>query len=154
VIVSRVLGVLAVMAIGTAAVQTWRLDRLQRDLAQAERQRAEDMREAERQARRSVEVIADDTHRALARARADAAAARSAADGLRDAASAAAAACTSTGIAAGSETTGSSGVVLADVLGSAAARAIELAAALDAAHVAGAGCQRAYDQVTSPQGRP
>lgn len=145
---TRALAVALALALLAAGAQTWRLHALQRDVARAELERAEAAREAERLARRSMETIADETDRTLARARADAAAARSAADGLRVAAASAGAACRDAGPAAPGAPASAAGLVLADVLGRAAERAAELAAAADAAHAAGSACERAYGAVT------
>lgn len=126
-----------------AAAQTWRLAALQRDVARADLERATQIQEAERLARRAVETIADDTYRDLERARADAVTASAAVERLRRAASDAASAAPSPAPAGPAAEPAS--LVLADVLGRAAARAGELAAAFDAAHAAGRGCERAYD---------
>ena len=150
-IVARVAAIVAAGALAGGGLPTWRLLALQSEGARSARLRAVAMAAAERQARRSVEVVADETHRALARARADASAARDALDGLRDAA-ATAGACPGPSASPGGASAPAAGVVLADVLGSAAGRAVELAAALDAAHAAGTGCQQAFDAVTGRDG--
>jgi len=82
---------------------------------------------------------------ALASARADADAAALAAGRLRNAArNAASRACSATPASPGAAASAPA-VVLADVLSSADARAGELAAAVDAARVAGIACERAYE---------
>lgn len=113
----------------------------------------EDARTKEQRRADAVQEIADHAHAQLAAARADAGRARAAADRLRRAADAYAAAVCG-GAAADSTSTASSapatgpGLVLADLFGRADARAGELAAAFDAAHAAGAACERAYDALT------
>lgn len=126
----RALVILLALAVATAGVQTWRLHRLQASVAQAEHDRAEQTREAERLAGRKLETIANETHTQVTRARVDAAADAPATPG-------------------GEAATGP-GLVLADVLSSAAGRAVDLAAALDEARTAGIACERAYDAVITP----
>lgn len=106
----------------------------------------------ERDARRTVEAIANDTHKKLVRARANAADALDALAGLRSAANAAGAECAAPSAAAAGHAASAPGLVLADVLGRTGGRATELAAALDEAHAAGAACERAYNAVM--QGQP
>lgn len=92
-----------------------------------------------------------------AAARRDAAAADAQRPGLLDAAAAAARACGGAddpAAAAGGQTATAAGHVLADVLSRADARAGELAAALDAARLAGQLCERAYSALINPQEPP
>lgn len=82
---------------------------------------------------------------ALAQARADADGAALAADRLRSAARNAASRACSAAPAGPGAAASAPAVVLADVLQSADSRAGELAAAVDAARVAGIACERAYE---------
>lgn len=105
---------------------------------------SETARETERLAAKRITRIANETDVALARARTDAVGARHALDSLRDAATQASANC-AVRIAPTSPPASDTTVVLANVLVSAAGRAVELAAALDAATAAGQACERVVD---------
>lgn len=116
--------------------------------AQAER------REVEQARQRAHHQVITDAQAQIDIERRDAGAARRAADGLRTAAAAAAARCGAapghTPVTGDSPPAASAGLVLADVLGSADARAGELAEALGAARAAGQACERAYDALRRP----
>jgi hypothetical protein len=125
--------------------------------ADGARQASEAFRAEEIRRTAAHQEIVDAATTAKARAQRDAAAARAALGSLRDTAGAAAArACPATGdpAAAGSGPPAEpAALVLADVLSSAADRAVELAAAADAAHAAGSACERAY-QALIPASAP
>lgn len=141
------------LALGWGAWQRHQVRAMAAQQAHEAQRTAERTLSIERANTASLETIANDTHTQMRRARADAAAARDAVAGLQLAAQAAAAAgCTAAPAAAASSAAGGAGVVLADVLGGAAGRAAELAAALDQAHAAGTACERAYDAVRRPPG--
>ncbi len=124
--------------------------------ADGARQASENFRAEETRRIAEHQEIVDAAITAQARALRDAAAARVAAGGLRDAARAAAArTCAATGnpaAATGGQASAPADLVLADVLSSAADRAVELAAAADVAHAAGSACERAYGALTGPAG--
>lgn len=143
--IARALALALALALAAAGLQSWRLASLRDEVAQAERNRAEALRLAELAAQRRVEGIARETNTRLARARADADGARAELDRLRLAAADTAA--TASPATAGEAATGP-GLVLADVLSGAAGRAVELAAALDAARTAGTACERSFDALT------
>ena len=112
-------------------------------------------RERQREAdwNRDYREIADDAQEQIDRARADAARAARAADGLRAAAQAAARACRGAGEGAAAAEGGASaadaGLVFADVLGGMDARGRELAALADERGAAGAACERAHESLTT-----
>jgi hypothetical protein len=116
-------------------------------------QAAEDKIDAER--RRKTKENDDATATAISRAAADAASARTAADGLRQRVAALVAAARrapgANPIPAGSSAPAGDPIgVLADVLGRCDARAGLLADYADRAHAAGESCVRAYEALTEP----
>ena len=162
--------VAAMFGAATAVRQTVRLHTAQGELATTrtalateQRDRAQDRAAAAEAAASAVaaaraeeqrrvaahQEIAHDAQNDAARARAGAAAAGAAARSLRERAAALAARCSApagdTAAAAGSPPAAGAGLVLADVLGRADARAGDLAEAYTAARIAGLTCERAYD---------
>lgn len=116
-------------------------------LADVEAARAEEQRRAQAQAE-----IANDATKQADAARADAAAANTAADGLRARVAqlvAAARASRNPAVASASAAAGDPLDVLANVLTRADRRAGDLAAYADSARVAGTACERAYDSLTA-----
>jgi hypothetical protein len=101
----------------------------------------------------ATQEIAHEAQTQIDQARADAATAAVVADGLRRAAGAAAtrgcAAPSNPAAAPAGPPDPAAGLVLADVLGRADQAAGELAAAADAAHAAGAACERAYGALST-----
>lgn len=169
----RILLVLAVAGAGWWAHGRWHaaeLAELRAEVAQAKaahavnratwaegaRQASEAFRAEETRRAAAHQEIVDAATTAQARALRDAAAARVAAGGLRDAARAAAArSCVTAGnpaAASGGTPAEPASLVLPYVLSSAADRAVELAAAADAAHAAGSACELAYGALTGPAG--
>jgi hypothetical protein len=152
---------LACIALGAVAGwQTWNLHSLQADVAEARATQAEAVRMAERRARdtetrtaRAVETIAHDARKTRTQIDADAADARRAGDGLRihTAARTACGAAPPAGAASRGDAADHADMVPADMLTRAVDAAVELAAAADRAHAAGAACQAAYAAVTSAQ---
>lgn len=122
-------------------------------IEQDARKAIEQQRHAEARAAEEVERIARESHEALERSRADADAARTAADGLRRQLAAylaaARAGAAHPGPAAPGAPAGDPIGVLADVLERADRRAGVLAEFADRAHAAGIACERAYDALTS-----
>lgn len=92
----------------------------------------------------------DAEHLARRAAQRDAAAARAAADGLRQRAADYAALSCGAASAPGGPPADDRAGVLADLLGRAAARADELAGQADAARIAGQLCERAYESLRQP----
>ena len=153
-----VLAGLLVIALAGAGWQSVRLHAAEHDLRDLQLALAQAQAEAERVARaeetrRAAAITEVQTHarRQIARAQADAAGARAAADSLRQRAAeyASAAAC-DPAAATGGDAAPGPGLVLADLLGRAADRAVELAAAADQARAAGDACQRAYNALMPP----
>ncbi|MGC4075460.1 MAG: DUF2514 family protein [Rubrivivax sp.] len=156
---------IAGLLLAALGAQTVRLSGAHRDVEAARRLHAEHLaaderatREAEQAARfeesrrtAAHREIADEAQRMAARGRADSAAADDAARRVRDRAEQLAAACPSAGDptpAAGSAPAAGPGLVLADMLRRADARAGELARYADEARIAGLACERAYDSLT------
>jgi hypothetical protein len=119
--------------------------------AEASRAASERTRQIKADRNTAIQETAHAARTAIVQAQADAATARAAAGRLRDAAHAAAArACSDTSnptAAGGSPPTAGTGLVLAELLGSADEVAGELAAALDRARIAGLACERSYDSL-------
>lgn len=134
----------------SAAGARWqsRWDRQSAELKHARAVAAEQLRIEEQRRHDAVEGIRNDAQRKIEQAQADAASAVAAADSMRQQAKRLAARtgqCSSSASAThGSETAGSPGMVLADVLARADEAAGELAAAYDRARVAGVACEQAY----------
>ena len=127
-------------------------------LAEAKAKAIELVREEEQRRQAAIDGVRQHAEQQIARAEADAAAADAAADSLREQAkrlAARASQCTShpTATQSGKATT-EPGVVLADVLGRADARAGELAAAYDRSRAAGLACERAYDALLAGRVNP
>jgi hypothetical protein len=121
----------------------------QQRLAAAAVQAATDAARAEESRRvMRLQEAQDAEHLARQAAQRDAAAARAAADSLRQRAADFAALPSDAASAAGCPATDDRARVLADLLGRAAARADELAGAADSARLAGQLCERAYDALT------
>lgn len=133
-----------------ATKQAWADERARLHEAAANAERAARQQEKDRDD--AQRKIVAEAQRAAARSREDAAAAAAAGVGLRERAAALAARCGGAGpdsaAAAGGPAASAPGVVLADVLGRADARAVELAAAADATRTAGLACERAYDSLS------
>lgn len=115
-------------------------------------------REEEQRRQASIDKVRDDAEKQIARAESDALAARDAADGVLEQAkrlAARAGKCPSNTSASQSGTPAAEpGVVLADVLGRADARAGELAAAYDRSRAAGLACEMAYDALLAGRVEP
>lgn len=113
-------------------------------------------RAVEQQRITSIEEITNNASKEIESAKADAAAANSTADRLRNQAArlaATASHCSDhSGITTGGKTTTSAGDVLSDVLSRADKRAGELAAAYDQSRAAGLACERAYDTLINSDG--
>ena len=149
---------LACIALGAVAgAQTWRLHSLQTQAAEDRATQAEAERFAERRDRdnetrtaRAVEKAAHDARPRIAQIEADVADLRRAGDGLRIHATArtACGAAPPAGAASRGAAAGHADLVPADMLTRAVDAAVELAAAADRAHAAGAACQAAYAAVT------
>lgn len=108
----------------------------------------------------ALQEIVDDATQTRDRAAADAAGARAALDRLRRAAVAAATTSPDTGAgpadpaaAASCPAAAGPGLVLSDVLGGVAGRAVELGAAFDQSRAAGLACERAYDALTRAESK-
>lgn len=133
----------------------WRLGARLADLQRAHAEQAQraqaDARAEELRRVAAHQEIANVASLARARADDDRRAADAAHRRLLDAARAAGAAAADPGPAGGGAPTSGAGLVLADVLGSADDAAGELAAALDAARIAGLACERAYDALDRAQ---
>lgn len=117
----------------------------------ATRQAEQDARAEENRRTAAHREISDEAQRMAARGRADSAAADDAARRVRDRVAELAAACPAAGnpaAAAGSAPATGPGLVLADMLRRADARAGELARYADEARGAGVACERAYDALT------
>jgi hypothetical protein len=115
-------------------------------------------REEEQRRQASIDKVRDDAEKQIALAESDALSARDAADGVLEQAkrlAARAGKCPSNPSAtqSGAPTT-EPGVVLADVLVRADARAGELAAAYDRSRAAGLACERAYDALLAGRVNP
>ena len=162
----RTAAVAIALALAAAGLQTYRLAREQArhadtrarhaeqvaDLERASREAALAARTEERRRTAEVQKAADEAHDALARARADAAAANDAGQRLRDRVAALTATC---GRASGDTSPAASGPsavatadLLADVQRRLDAAADGIAAHADAARAAGLACQRSYDALT------
>jgi hypothetical protein len=118
-------------------------------------QTAEAAARAEEQRRvAAVEEIRRGAQEQLDRVAADAAAARTAGNRLRDRVAILTAACSRTpgdpAAAAGSPPTADTRVLLADVFSEVERTGREMAAAADRARLAGAACERAYDALNTP----
>lgn len=115
-------------------------------------------REEEQRRQASIDKVRDDAEKQIARAESDALDARDAADGVLEQAkrlAARAGKCPSNPSATQSGAPAAEpGVVLADVLGRADARAGELAAAYDRSRAAGLACERAYDALLAGRVNP
>ena len=98
---------------------------------------------------RQQQKDAEDASKKRDQARADAAAAASAADGLRKQVAVLVERARQPAVAAGSTPTGDAVDLLADVLGRADERAGELAEYADRARIAGQQCERDYDALTA-----
>jgi hypothetical protein len=162
----RTAAVALALALAAAGLQTYRLAREQArhadtrarhaeqvaDLERASREAALAARTEERRRTAEVQKAADEAHDALARARADAAAATDAGQRLRDRVAALAATCDRTAGDAGSAGSGPAAVATADLLAIVQRRldaaADGIAAHADAARAAGLACQRSYDALT------
>ncbi|TNI81199.1 endopeptidase [Aeromonas veronii] len=115
-------------------------------------------REEELRRQASIDKVRDDAEKQIARAESDALAASDAADGVLEQAkrlAARAGNCPSNPSATKPGAPAEEpGVVLADVLGRADARAGELAAAYDRSRAAGLACERAYDALRAGRVEP
>ena len=127
-------------------------------LAKAKAKATIEAREEEQRRQSSIDKVRDDAEKQIARAESDALAARDAADSVLEQAKRLAA---RAGKCPSNSTTTQSGapaaepgVVLADVLGRADARAGELAAAYDRSRAAGLACERAYDALRAGRVEP
>ncbi|XEI31175.1 DUF2514 domain-containing protein [Aeromonas veronii] len=133
-------------------------DKQAEQLAKAKAKAELKAREEEQRRQASIDKVRDDAEKQIARAESDALAARDAADGVLEQAkrlAARAGKCPSNPSATQSGTTATEpGVVLADVLGRADARAGELAAAYDRSRAAGLACERAYDALLAGRVNP
>ena len=160
------LGGLLVGALLAVGLQTYRLASEQAAHADTRAQHAEHMANLERDAREAVlaarteerlrtaevQKAADEAHQALARARADAAAAADAGQRLRDRIAAITATCgratSDPGPASGSAPAVAAADLLADVQRRLGEAAQGIAAYADAARAAGLACERSYDALT------
>lgn len=167
-ILARGLTIALALALFLAGLQTLRLGREQAVHAETQRKYAEQMGYLEREAslatdaareeekRRTAEVqkVADEAHKDLERARADAAAAVDAGQRLRDRIAAITAGCGRATGHPGSASGGAPAVATADLLADMQRRLDEaqdrIAEFADRSHAAGNACQRAYDKVGSP----
>jgi len=162
---------LAAAAVGYFAILHAQLDGARVQLAHERATRVQEHADAERAARAATErarleeqrrtaaqkEATDESQRLSERARSDAAGAAAERERVLVAAAGAARRCDATrdpGAPASGPAAESPGLVLADVLGRADARAGELAAALDAAHIAGQLCERSYDALRPESGAP
>ena len=164
-IATRALAVALAAALWIAGLQTYRLAREQAAHADTRAQHAEHIADMERVAREAVEAAraeeqrrtaevqkaADEAHKSLARARADAVAATDAGQRLRERIAAITASCgraASDPATAGSSSPASA---TADLLADVQRRLDEatdgIARFADQAHAAGAACQRSYDSL-------
>ena len=147
----------AVAGAALAGAQTWRLHTLHAEVAQQRADQAEAARMAQQAARaeeqrrrQSIDEVSRHARTRIQAAELAAADARAAADSLRQRAHAAATAGDDggPGPADGCAPATGPGLVLADLLGRAAARAADLAAEADRRGAAGAACEAAYRAVT------
>ncbi|MGU5729391.1 DUF2514 family protein [Aeromonas jandaei] len=133
-------------------------DKQAEQLAKAKAKATMEAREEERRRQASIDKVRDDAEKQIARAENDALAARDAADGVLEQAkrlAARAGKCPSNPSATKPGAPAAEpGVVLADVLGRADARAGELAAAYDRSRAAGLACERAYDALRAGRVEP
>jgi hypothetical protein len=136
---------------GKATVRAeWNRERA--TLAELARKVEANARTEEQRRTEAAERIAHEADQALARARADAAAAVAAAGGLRNriaALTAAGRTAAHSGTDAGREAASDAIGVFANVLGQADRMAGEYAAFADQAHAAGTACQRQYESLTN-----
>ena len=126
-----------------------RLADIQAAAASAQAKAVEAARAEEKRRTAAQQEIAEDAAKNRDQARADAAAAGSAADSLRKQVAALVAGTRHPAVAAGSPAAGDALDLLADVLGRADQRAGELAEYADRARIAGQQCERDYDALTA-----
>ena len=143
------------MALSAAGAWSWQANVYGRQIATMQAEQAHSLAAAQAQARAeeqrrqpALEVIRRDAQDHIATAAADAAAADTAADSLRDQVAKLARRPTScAGVAAGGQTADPAKLLLADVLSRIDARAGELAAYADRARIAGEVCERSFNAV-------
>ncbi|QIX17238.1 DUF2514 family protein [Burkholderia multivorans] len=117
--------------------------------AQAQAKAVDAARAEEQRRTAAQQEVADNAAQERDQARADAAAAASAADGLRQQVAVLVERARHPATSAGSPAAGDALDLLADVLGRVDERAGELAEALDASRIAGQQCERDYDALTA-----